>query len=199
MVPGLLLEGLLFDPSLAPKALVLLAELSLLFKMWCSVDIPWSPRGDMIPSVLFTPPRRAKRILALWRGSVLLAFTVAWHLSNPSPCVWSLLWILQPPFAEGPALCRSLVVLGRDWSEALIRQGAEEGKNHSGWDRKLLQPPSPPPPGKNTNISSSCPPPHKCGVAKTACLNSRGWRVTPSCATDSPTSGWETAQQCCSN
>lgn len=32
-VPGLLLEGLLFDPSSAPKALVLLAELPLPFKI----------------------------------------------------------------------------------------------------------------------------------------------------------------------
>lgn len=116
-----------------------------------------------------------------------------------SPCVWSVLWILQPPFAEGAALCGSLGVLGRDWSEASTREdGAEEGKKHRRWDRKLLRFPSHPWEGSQT-FPPLAPPPHRRGAAKTACLNSRGCRPTPTCATDSPTSGWETAQQCCSN
>lgn len=136
--------------------------------MWCSVDVPWSPQGSVIQ--LSTkgktkPGFMEKQCTAGihsgmaplqpegWVGTWMISGGVIGNL-----CVWSVLRILQPLFFA--ALCRRLVVMGTDWSEALKHDGAEEGKKHRRWDRQLLQTPSHPWEGTQTFIPLSSQPTH---------------------------------------
>lgn len=136
--------------------------------MWCSVDIPWPPQGTVIqlsmkgktnPSIM-----ERQRTAGIHSGMARVqpeGWAGTWMISGRvigNPCVWSVLRILQPLFTA--AVCRRLVVLGRDWSEALKHEGAEEEKKHRRWDRKLLQTPSHPWEGTQTFIPLSSQPTH---------------------------------------
>lgn len=204
MVPGFLHEELLFDHSLA---LVSLGELQVTFlsnydAQWIFPDLHW---GDVIPSTFFAPPWRSKQILGLWQGwhsqwcDTSLTQRTGRHSNdhlesnwessclisplNPSASVYQWCFFLQRSCGSGKKL---------KWGIDMWR-GKRGGKAQKVGQKASAVPF--PPLGRNTNISSSPP----ARSVKTARLNCRGSRVTPTWATDSPTSGWEMAQQRCSN